>query len=562
MTVPRCSGLLLAALSAASVCAQAVPDAGSLRQQIEHDRELPLPHKVAPEKAAAPAAEPTGGGPVIRVKGFRFVGATLLTSEQLASIVAGYLDRPLDFAQLQGVAGVVANAYRQAGWMARAYLPQQAITDGIVTIQIVEALFGGIRRDSAEPSRVRADIPIGMLEARQKAGQALNAAAFDRALLLADDLPGIAVTGSLREGRGERETDLALNLLDEPLVAGDISTDNSGSRATGSHRLSGNVNFNSPLGLGELMSANVVRTDGSSYIRLGSTLPFGTDGWRIGASASYLEYRLVAPEFAALNTRGSSDSVGLEASYPIVRSRLRNLYLTLNGDHKRFDNQSEGATTTHYPADSLTIGLNGNLYDDLFGGGANSANLALVGGYIDLAASPNQAADAATTQTAGRYRKLRYGASRQQVLGQNWFAFAALSGQVASRNLDSSESFSLGGERGVRAYSGSEGRGAEGLMVNLELRWQLSGTLTLTGFSDWGRITVNHNNRFAGAPLLNTYSLAGKGATLTWQADERIKLNATLARRNGSNPNATLTGQDQDGTLEKNRLWLSASLSF
>lgn len=555
-------GLLLAALSATGVGAQTVPDAGSLRQQIEHDREPPLPHKVAPEQAAAPVADQTRSGPVIRVKEFRFAGATLLTAEQLAAAVAEYLDRPLDFAQLQGVTGLVANTYRAAGWIARVYLPQQTITDGVVTIQVVEALFGGIRRDSSEPSRVRPDIPVGMLEARQRPGQALDATAFDRALLLADDLPGIAVSGSLREGRGERETDLALSLLDEPLVTSDLSVDNGGSRATGSRRLNGNFNFNSPLGLGELMSANVLQTEGSGYLRLGSTLPLGTDGWRIGASASYLEYRLVTPEFVALRTQGSSGSAGLEASYPIVRSRLGNLYLTLNGDRKYFDNQSGGATTTHYLADSITLGLNGNLYDDLLGGGANSANLALVDGYIDLANSPNQASDAATTQTAGRYHKLRYGASRQQVLGENWFAFAMLSGQFASRNLDSSESFSLGGEHGVRAYSGSEGRGSEGVMVNLELRWQLSAHLTVTGFADWGKITVNRNNLFAGAPVLNTYSLGGKGASLAWQANDRIKLKATLARRNGSNPNATQSGLDQDGSLEKNRLWLSASLSF
>ena len=36
------------------VAAQTAPDAGSLRQQFERDRALPLPRKVAPERLATP----------------------------------------------------------------------------------------------------------------------------------------------------------------------------------------------------------------------------------------------------------------------------------------------------------------------------------------------------------------------------------------------------------------------------------------------------------------------------------------------------------------------------
>lgn len=543
--------------------AQTPPDAGALQQQSEQGRQPVLPRKAVPDKPAEPAAMPARTGVIATVKLFRFVGNTLLTAEQLAPAVAGYLNRPLDYAALQAAAAAVASAYREAGWVVRAYLPRQDITEGIVTIQIVEAVFGSVHFEGDVSKRMSREQIVRTFDVQQQAGAPLNAERLDRALLLADDLPGVNVAGSLRKGTKERETDLVLKVADEPLIMGDATLDNTGARATGRERLAVNLNLNSPLGLGDLLSANLLHTEGSDYLRLGATAPIGPNGWRVGLNTSALSYKLVASEFSALNAKGTSDSVGLEASYPLIRSRLKNLYFIANADRKSFDNQSLGATTTRYKANTLAIGLAGNLFDNLGGGGANSASLTLVEGDLNLDGSPNQAADAVTASTAGRYSKLRYAASRQQVLTQELSFFAVLSGQWASKNLDSSEKFYLGGASGVRAYPVNEGGGAKGQLVNLELRWRLPEGFTLTGFYDYGQLTVNRNNSFAGAPAINSYSLQGRGLSLAWQSGRRgPSLKATWARRMGGNPNPTATGTDQDGSFIRDRLWLSASLTF
>jgi hemolysin activation/secretion protein len=264
-------------------------------------------------------------------------------------------------------------------------------------------------------------------------------------------------------------------------------------------------------------------------------------------------------EPAAMKPTGG---VAVTVSYPIVRARLQNLFLALNYDRKTFDNESAGAVTSRYKVDAFTIGLNGNLFDNLGGGGANSASLSYVGGNVDLGGSPNRAADALTTQTAGHYGKLRWSLSRQQVVTGDLSLFGQLSGQTAGKNLDSSEKFYLGGAFSVRAYPSNEGGGAEGRMLNLELRWKLPEGFTLTGFYDYGRVTVNRNNGFAGAANLNDYSLKGDGLSLAWATPVGVNLKAVWARRIGDNPNPTATGNDQDGTLVKNRFWLTAALPF
>jgi hypothetical protein len=85
-------------------------------------------------------------------------------------------------------------------------------------------------------------------------------------------------------------------------------------------------------------------------------------------------------------------------------------------------------------------------------------------------------------------------------------------------------------------------------------------------FYDWGQITaVNHvNTAPSGAELtpLNAYSLHGYGVSVSWAAPFGAQVKGTWARRLGSNPNPTAAGLDQDGSLDLDRFWLTASLPF
>ena len=171
-----------------------------------------------------------------------------------------------------------------------------------------------------------------------------------------------------------------------------------------------------------------------------------------------------------------------------------------------------------------------------------------------------------TTRTAGAYSKVRYALSRQQQVSADLSLYGSLSGQWAGKNLDSSEKFYLGGSSGVRAYPSNEGGGSQGQLLNVELRWQLPEGMNLTGFYDHGRVTQNVMNDFAGAPALNRFALKGAGVSMGWRHGSGVSLQATYARRLGSNPNAITTdvnrGADQDGTLHRNRFWLTASVAF
>ena len=549
-----------ALLSSGSLLAQTPPDAGSVLQQIEQQRRNPLPPESAP-LFVPPAPMQSLGGATIMVRTFNFAGNTRLTNEELASVVAPFVNRPVDFTGLQNAAIAVATAYREAGWVVRAYLPKQEIVDDAVTIQIIEATLGSVRVEG-EARRASAERLRNIVRTGQVPGAPLNVRKLDRRMLLINDLPGVLATGSLAQGRSHAETDLVLALEDGPLVSGSLTVDDAGTRFTGAERIVAAASLNGQFGRGDRAEALLLHSEGSDYQRLAYSQAIGSRGIRVGVNASRLTYDIVTKDFAALDAHGTSSTVGLEASYPLLRARMHNVFVALNVNDKSFDNSSAGATTTDYSVRNASLALYGNSFDGLFGGGANTVSVAYVRGDVDLAGSPNEFMDALTTRTAGSFHKLQFAASRLQVLTERVSLYAGVSGQRAGKNLDSSEKFYLGGSDGLRAYPQDEGGGAEGLLASLEARARLPASFNLTGFFDWGSVRINKDNDIPGGVARNRGDFKGAGLTVGWTARFGLALKATVSRRIGSNPFPTITGTDQDGSYEKNRFWLQASMPF
>ncbi len=529
-------------------------DSGSLLRQTESPSRQ-LPPTAAPQlDTAATVLTGNPSGVVVTVTAFNFAGNQRLSAAQLSAVVASYLNQPLSFAQLQQVAAAVTAAYRDAGWVVRSYLPQQDISTGTVTIQVVEAVFGGVAFEAPEPQRVKPTVLSAIAEAAQAPGTPLEAGALDRALLLMEDLPGISVSGRLVEGAQHGQTNLVVAAKDKPLVTATISADNYGSLATGANRLNASLTLNSPTGLGDVLTTSLMKTQGIDYERMAYSLPVGASGARAGVHMSQLDYRLVG-DFASLNAYGSAQTKGLDFSYPLIRSQKKNLNLVLSYDAKTFDDTASSVLKSRF-INALSTALSGTHSDGYAGGGMNSASLSVVTGNLSFSGAGNQSADTSTAQTAGQYSKALFSLSRLQVLAGDLSLYVAGSLQVANKNLDSSEKLYLGGAGGVRAYPTAEGGGSEGRTVTVEIQKRLDAAWTLVGFYDYGWLKVMRNNYTATDP--NQYALQGVGASVNWQVNQTVAAKATLAQRIGNN----ITALDSDGTKKVTRLWINTSIAF
>jgi hemolysin activation/secretion protein len=490
------------------------------------------------------------------VKAFQFAGHTLLSSEQLAQALAGFVGHQLDFGGLQRTADAVAAAYREAGWIVRVYLPEQDISEGNITLQVVEATFAGLRFEGEGSKRVMRTELETYFTRQQTQGQPLNANALDRALLLSDDLPGVSVAGTLVPGAQDGETALVLQTTDEPFIYGDVGLDNTGARATGSERLTASLNVNSPSGRGELLSLTGLHTRGSDYGRVALTVPVGHDGWRAGFNASAMNYKVINGPSANSDSpfNGRSGSIGLDISYPLRRARLSNLYLSGGLENKNFFNQGT-AVTADYETNNLRMGLSGNRFDDWGGGGANSASVQMQWGRLSAMQAHRQ-----IDVIDRRYTKLNYNLSRQQTLTDAHSLLLTLQGQHATQVLDSSEKFYIGGAGSVRAYPASELDGDRGQILTAEWRWRLASAWLITAFADHGRVVSLPPTSSVQRTALN---LSGYGLSVSWQAPMDISTKLTWSNRSGSHPQPY--GKDKtdwDGTLKRNRVWFTASVPF
>ncbi len=533
--------------------AQVIPDAGTLERDIEQHRELEKPAREVPFIDATEVAKPATekNGVKVFVRAFSFKGNKLFSHEQLESVLAPYMNKKLSFSQIYAAAHSIAAYYREAGWLARATLPKQDVTDGVITIRVIEARFAGARiKDRSTATRIDPDVIEQIINADLPVNQPINIPALERGILIADDLPGVNVSGALRAGEQPAETALQLSLSDEPLVSGAMGINNYGSRTTGRARQWANLNLNSPFKRGDLFTSSLVRSRGSDYIQLNYSQPTSLPGLRLGAKVAYMEYELVSSEFAALDAKGDFKSFGINASYPLIRSHQKNLSLTIDFTRKKYSNEALSTTQSNYSIDGLVFSLAGSMPDKLGGSGINSLTSSLTLGNVRLGArdvSENVALE-------GSFNKLTFGMSRLQFIAEKTELLAVMAAQVADQHLDSSERFYLGGANDVRAYPNSEASGAQGWRISLELRRRLPHNFTLTGFYDMGRV-YNKN----ASP---DYGLKGAGIKTRWQNAHGVSAEVTWSRRMGRNPNPTATGNDQDGSLDKNRLWLSLSWGF
>jgi hemolysin activation/secretion protein len=534
--------------------------AGSLLQGIRsQELETTLP-QVAPNidrtkstKAASPMEA------TFIAKRFAFIGNTKVSSEKLNSLIYGYLNRPITFNDLKSAADLIAEYYRDKGWLIKTQIPQQDVTEGVVTIEIMEASLGGvlINNKSKRVSNVRVENWIYSAIPRNAP---LSLSTLDRALLTLNDLPEIQVASSLQEGKRRGETNVLLTVTDKSLVDSLVGVDNFGQSSTGQNRATASLNINGPLGLGEQVNVYGLYTEGTNYGRIALTTPIGSDGLRVGINGSYLSYRVINPSFNQLFANGTSSTGGAELTYPIIRSRPANLFLLGNYNYSSFNNNANGGTTSQYSTSVFLGGLSGNLLDGFAGGGINTGSLIASGGAVNLNTSPSLSSDVIGPQVNGNFTKLRYAANRLQAITSSLSAYLGVSGQFASKNLDSSEQLYLGGPYSVRAYATGQGNASQGNLMTFELRQTLPMNLLLTGFYDYANVQTYKTSYFASAPLNNTYALQGLGSSIGWSGPLGLQIKAIWAMRTGTLPTLVTQSFNGNGGTSSNRFWLTASL--
>ena len=553
--------LALAILPATAYAAGPIQpyDIGRVLDQVKEKPVVPAKKPAQIENELPPSAAPARPetGTQVTVKAFRITGATVFSDSELQKILAPFKERQMSLGQLQQASAAITGYYHEKGYfVAYAYLPPQEIKDGLIQIAVLEGRVDKVRVKRAEKTRISNDLILRGLRGVEH-DSVISGDLLENRLLLLNDLPGLEVSADLQPGSTTGSADLVLNVKEKGPLSLSLNTDNYGNRFSGEYRGGATVNLNDPLGMGDQLTLyGLSAGEGLNTGKLSYLMPYGRYGTRLGASYSYLHYKL-DDIFQALNQNGTSQLTSVFVTQPLAVNRSLSLYAQFGYDYKSYQDEVQGVTSSKH-VNGGNAGLLMNAQDGLAGGGVSTLSLAVSGGSLHL--DPElESADSAHAGTAGMFGKANLNLTRLQTLSPgSSFLYLSFDGQQAFKNLDTTEKYSLGGPAGVRAYPGGEASGDNGFVASAEIRQNLSflkasvpGDIQLVGFYDAGLAQMN-DEAFNGGDK-RTQSRQGAGLGFNWMLAGNFSLRTSAAWTTGGVP-----AKISDGTDRAPRCWFQA----
>lgn len=551
------------------------PDSGTVFREFKDNSFERMQPRRLPEPVPEAETAVFDTGEQIYVAGYEIHGNTRLTEEALRSVMAPYTQTLLSTPGLHEAANALTSAYHAAGiFAAKVFIPPQTIKDGIVVLYVYEGTLdkdGVIIENSGQ--RVRNSVIEPIIRKNLKEGEVIQSVGVERSILVLEDMPGIHTDVVLYPGEQTGTAKLRYRIKDEKLVTGNVDVDNFGGYYTGQYRAGGTVYVNSPTKSGDQLTLRLVTSgEGSNYGFLRYSIPVLGNGTRVGVSTDYLDYKL-GKEYAALGSEGNAFELRAFFNHPQVRSRHTNFNWGADFVYLELDDHDEFGDLAKRTINSGVIRISGDHDDDLFAAGTTYYSVDLTFGSLDI--EGNQAYidfDAQNAKTEGSFSRLNLAVSRLQHLGGKLSTFISLSGQLASKNLDSSQKFYLGGPFSVPGYPTGQVSGDDGALLHIDLRHDFytqpwGGVFQASVFYayGWTRLFKETWPGWEGAnPIIsNDVSLQSVGVGFNQNWSQGVVVRGMLGWQVGENDSRDpVTGNAIDQSDSDYRAWLQGIYYF
>lgn len=449
---------------------------------VERAVPVPPPQVVPPLlPTPAPGAPEVPPGPPVAIKAVEVQGATAYSDAELKPYYAALVGQSVPLAQVSSVLQQIQTKYRSDGYVLTVVRGTIEPGTGGATlrIRVVEGFISDVKIDG--------DIgPAGVLVYnflnKLTTIRPVNISDIERALLLAQDIPGVSVRAVLRPGTGEAGAVELVGQVGRKPFSGYVQYDNRASTFAGPSELLIGAQANSFTSAGERTEVVIYDTPSDTWRGLeeqlfgqGSVEGFvGSSGLKLRAYGGYGYSRpggvLSLEDFHSRLTLG-----GISGSYPIIRTRPLSLYASLAFDlENATTTTAAGGTGARQVSDVRVLRLSETLdsQDQTLGTGLIGSNTVIVTlhkGLDGLGAN----SDARVVDRVDFF-KLSGEVTRVQNLfsfGSNTVAFkGSVGGQWSNDVLPPIEEYLLGGTRYGRGFFAGEVIGDNALGVTAELQ--------------------------------------------------------------------------------------------
>ena len=469
-------------------------------------------------------------------------GVPLLTPEFLDGFSAD-LHVPLTFARLAAIRRAVVQRYRAAGQpLVDVYVPEQDVSNGVVTIAIAEFRAG---RVIPKGNRYFSDALLTR-EMPLASGEPIHEADIASGLALLNANPYRRVDVIYAPGAEHDTTDVVLQTEDRLPFRLYGGYNNDGVRDLGRDRILAGFDYGNLFGIdariGYQMTASNDLLSGNPDIEGRPDRPrYIAHAFNVIAPLPWLDRIELFGVYAQSTPRlpDSYGQTGLSAQLsfrydwrlpPLDHAGAWQQQVQIGYDFKRSNNDLEFGgfqvfnANTHIHQFVIAYDL---LRSDASGDTHLNASLFASPGYFD-SSSNDEAYDAARLGATPRYQYMQLSAQRDMPLGKSGFSVSARGLlQWTGSTLLPSEELGLGGDATVRGYEPYAAQGDRGWNVQTELRAPAisagSAAMQPFLFFDAGHVW----NRIAEFGEVNNASLASVGAGIRVQIGRFVSFRGT-----------------------------------
>ena len=401
---------------------------------------------------------------------------------RLQKILSKYSNRSVKVSELPLITNDIMAYCRDLGYtVPLAVIPPQEVKNGVLEVNLYVASYD-TAKISVNNSDVRDDWLVGYIDDLNP-GDVITDSSLESVINNINDLPGVQSRAVLKPGSTPGTTALDVEVQKRESTNNYIFADNGGGHYSGRYRFGANLELNNPISLGDrfIVSGSISDEETTNY-SIRYEFPFFHAGTRLGVAFSQTNYDIST--FSDLyDSLGESRGVSVYGLTPLYRNMANRLTLIYGYDHRDITDEYKFKIAELKPfnfdvdkeADVFHIGLSGSHYapNEFF-------QYSIIYWIGDIETEDGGA------YYDGTYHKLT--ADLLKIWYVEDFNFRVHArGQLASRALDSSEQFYMGGMDGMRAYANGDGYGDSAYIATVEGRYEtgLEG-LELAAFVDVG----------------------------------------------------------------------------
>ncbi len=499
--------------------------------------ELPTEIEKPPLETPPLPSQPTPSDDIpgkVRIRGFKFMGNTAFSDQELNQLVAQFTNQEISFAELLQVEELIRQKYlagcqsnngnsdRPCYLNSDVVIPAgQKIIDGIITIEIIEGAIADIQVTGTQrlnSSYVRSRLTL----ATQKPFD-LNRLVAALQLLQLDPLIE-ELNAELSSGIRPELSLLKIEVKEADTFSITPALDNGRNPSVGSFRRIIGLREANLLGFGDRIDLRYTNTDGSNSFDLGYTLPINARNTTIQVNGRVSNTEVIEPPFDRLDITGDYRYLELGLRQPLWQTPTQEFALGLTASRQESDSFLDGEGF------NLSPGANANgevrisairFFQDWTK--RNARQVWSIRSQFSLGVNAFEATDNPANVPDSSFFAWRGQGQYVQLFAPETLLIVRSNLQLANEPLLGLERFATGGLNSVRGYRQDLLLTDNAWFFSTEARlpiWQVpqvSGILQIVPFADLG---IGWNNGEFPDPDPNF--LASLGLGLQWQMGERL----------------------------------------